>query len=248
MNLLERIDHNLGFPNDEIVVEAYKKGIDTFSDIHLCKIGLFAAMSDNEDFVEKKAKSIMNKLRAKHDKSGPFMLLKWITQISSGRKEADNLISQIQDWANNHPDDLFYSRALLWLHSKVKDPIEVIGLYVKHLELHWKDDLTWERLGLLYMKENKFEMAAFAFEEAVGLAPNIAHYYREAAKARLAITDEAAREKNVDVARKQLCKAVMLVQTDQESWNLLIEHTDDAEKREKFSRYRNKVIKTTKDE
>lgn len=242
MELIKAIDRSFGFPDDRIVEAAYKQGIDTFSDVHICKIGVFAALSDNEEYYDKKASSILKRLTDKHNRTGPFMLMKWLIQIKRGRDVSGNMVGQIEDWARQHPDDLVYSRVTLQLHASHKDRIEVIGLHIKHIELFWRDDLVWSRLGALYELEKKYEMAAFAYEEAIALCPGMASNYRLAAAARLMLGNEEYTE----IARKQLCKAVMLDEMDQEAWNLLIEYTTDEKKCAKFRAYRNRVIGATK--
>jgi tetratricopeptide (TPR) repeat protein len=173
------------------------------------------------------------------------MLLKWLSRIQDGRGSLENLGGQIADWANEHPDDLVYSRATLWLKHKTNDPIQLIGDFVRHLELFWDDDLSWYKLGELYVKEGLFDQAAFCFDEAIGLAPKFHYYYRAAAAARLRLPGN---EVNREVARKQLCKAVLLNPGDQEAWQLLIDNTQDKGKRDKFIAYRNQVAKAQKND
>ena len=242
MTLETRIERGFGFPDDSIVAEAYEKGIDSFSEILLCKIGIYAALSDNEDYFDKKAPAILVKLHKNHDRASPVMLLKWLIQIKRKRDPNGNLLKQIEDWAKEHFDDLFYWRTMLVLHSLSKDNIEVIGMYIKHLEIFWKDDMAWARLGALYNTEKSYEMAAFAYEEAVALVPSVAAYYREAARNRLLVKDEGKRQAYVEIARKQLAKAVMLDERDAEAWRLLIENTTDEGKKRKYEAYRKQVL------
>jgi tetratricopeptide (TPR) repeat protein len=138
---------------------------------------------------------------------------------------------------------LVYSRAVLWLKQKTDDPIQLIGDYVRHLELFWDDDLAWYKLGELYAKEKLFDQAAFCFDEAIGIAPRFSYYYRSAAEARLKLPRTKI---NVEVARKQLCKAVMIDNTDQQAWKLLIDHTTENSRKQKFIEYRNRVAKQQK--
>lgn len=248
LTLEARIGRYFGFPDDRIVAEAYERGIEKFNDIQLCQIGIFAALSDNEDYYDVKAPSILKMLAAKgHIKTSPVMLLKWLIQVKRGKDTSGNITSQIEFWAQEHRDDIMYSRVALVLNSQKRDAIEIIGLYIKHLELFWKDDLAWANLGSLYSAEGNHNMAAFAYEEAIALEPNVPEYYREAARSRLLFKgDQRKQEEFTSIALKQLAKAVMLDETDSSAWDLLIENTTDDAKRRKYEAYRKQVLEHNK--
>ena len=167
------------------------------------------------------------------------MLLKWILQIQNGKDTNGNIEKQIEDWAGKHPDNIIYSRAVLWLKSRSKDNIELIGFYVQHLENFWKDDLCWAKLGDLYAKEKLYERSTFCYDEAIGLNPNCSTYYKNAAKFRLLMTseDEEAQRKRTSIAIKQLCHCVTMDESDAEAWKLLIENTADKTKKSKYIAY-----------
>ncbi|KAH0789845.1 hypothetical protein GPJ56_006347 [Histomonas meleagridis] len=235
--LEQEIQKYSGFPNDELA-EKCSKVVTKLSDEAQCCVGLFFAMSDDED-TQAKSRSILSRLRDKHDKSPPYMLLKWILQIQNEKDINGNIEKQIEDWAGKHPDNIIYSRAVLWLKSRSKDNIELIGFYVQHLENFWKDDLSWGRLGELYAKEKLYERSTFCFDEAIGIDPNCSEYYKNAAKYRLMINsdDEETQKKRNDIAIKQLCRCVTMNEKDTEAWKLLIENTTDKAKKDKYTAY-----------
>jgi len=244
MTLVEELDHWYGFPNPELFRAIKSKGLDkTFSDIERCKLTLLAAMESPESDIYEQAEKMLAALRRTHERTAPCRLLQWIIQIQKG-KDLENLGGQIADWAKVHPDDLVYSRATLWIAQRTCDPIELIAKYVMHVEIFWDDDLAWYHLGKLYVKQEKYPLAIFAFEEAIGLAPKWSYYYREAAEARLQFGARDAVEANI--ARQQLCKAVTLNDADLRAWELLIENTTDRDTLRKFKDYRDKVAKRTK--
>jgi tetratricopeptide (TPR) repeat protein len=245
MSLVDELDHWYGFPNADVYTGIVKQGLDkTFTEVQLCKLGLLAAMEPTDGDIHPRAPKLLALLRKQHESSGPLRLLQWVIQIQSGRGSLENLTGQVDDWAKAHPEDLVYFRTKLWIAEKQTEPIELIGQYVIHLEMFWDDDLAWFRLGHLYHDVNKYEQAAFAFEEAIALAPKHNYFYVAAAKARLAI--QPWKTINGDIARKQLAKAVLIDEQDQEAWQLLIDNTTDQQKLQKFTAYRNRVAKARK--
>jgi tetratricopeptide (TPR) repeat protein len=240
MALVEKLEHWYGFPNAGLYTRIVKQGLDkTFSEIQLCKLALLAAMEPSDGDIHPRASKLLVALRKKHESSGPLRLLQWIIQIQIGKGSLENLSAQVDDWAKAHSEDLVYFRAKLWIAERQAEPIALIGKYVMHLELFWDDDLAWYKLGRLYVDVGKHEQAAFAFEEAIGLAPQDRRFYVAAAKARLAIKPQKL--VNVEIARKQLSKAILMDDQDDEAWQLLIDNITDEQKLQKFRAYRNKV-------
>lgn len=243
---MNEVDYYLGFPNDQIVSSYYfKNSTNKFSDIDLFKLGIFLAMSDNADY-HAEARKILVSLNAKHDRSAPYMLLKWITLIQSGRDTDGNLEKMIGDWAKEYPDNLTYARTILWLKMRSADNIEIIGAFVKHLEIFWRDDLCWYKLGQFYDKEKYFDRAAFAYEEAVAINPQRPEYLIGAAASRLQIKNVSTteQEENRTIALKQLSKALMIDDQNASAWQILIDNTNDQAKKAKYIAYRTRVTKS----
>ncbi|KAK8890192.1 hypothetical protein M9Y10_034962 [Tritrichomonas musculus] len=246
--MLNDLDHFLGFPKDDLARKMLEAGTNKLSDIDSCKLGILLSMSNDEN-LQGEARKILVKLTAKHDRTSPYMLLKWIIQIQNGKDMNGNLEGMISDWAKQHPDDIVYSRSILWLKSRSRDNIEMIGAYVKHLETFWRDDLSWFKLGQLYDEEKLFDRASFSYEEAYGLNPERQEYLTAAARSRLNIVTESAKEKeeNKNIAIKQLAKSVMMNDQDAVAWQLLINNTTNETKKNKYIAYRNLVTKTKTD-
>lgn len=237
MALVNEIDRAFGFQDDFLAEKIIKQGMSGYDDIAICKIGILFAMSDKPE-INEKANEMLRKLTTKHDRTSPYMLLKWIIQIKQGKK---GLEAQIGDWARNHPEDRAYSRVVLWMKDKDEDTITLIGSYCRYLEIFWNDDFAWVRAGQLYMKEKAYERAAFCFEEAIGLNPT-ADVYTQAALARINIQKE--KEENLEIARKELSKAVLLDEHYEKAWTHLIAITTDKADKEKISKYYNSIVKT----
>lgn len=246
--MLNDLEHFLGFPKDDLARKMLEAGTNKLSDIDSCKLGILLSMSNDEN-LQGEARKLLVKLTAKHDRTSPYMLLKWIIQIQNGKDMNGNLEGMISDWAKQHPDDIVYSRSILWLKSRSRDNIEMIGAYVKHLETFWRDDLSWFKLGQLYDEEKLFDRASFSYEEAYGLNPERQEYLTAAARSRLNIVTESAKEKeeNRNIAIKQLAKSVMMNDQDAVAWQLLINNTTNETKKNKYIAYRNLVTKTKTD-
>lgn len=242
------LDHFLGFPNDTLARKILEAGTKKLSDIDSCKLGILLSMSSDEH-LQDEARALLKKLTAKHDRTSPYMLLKWIIQIQNGKDINGNLEGMISDWAKQHPDDMVYSRSIIWLKSRTRDNIEMIGAYVKHLETFWRDDLSWFKLGNLYDEEKEYDRAAFSYEEAYALCPEHQEYLTAAAKSRLSIEAKTPKEKeeNRTIAIKQLAKSVMMNDQDAVAWQLLIDNTTNETKRNKYIAYRKLVTKTKTD-
>ena len=230
--LTQEIGKKIGFPDDDLCQRCLKAGINKFDDKYMCLIGIFCSMSSDEE-IQGKAKIVLNKLKTKHDRSGPFMLLKWIIQIQDG-KDNGNLEKQIEEWSQLHNDELLYSRVILWLKQTSKDNVELIDAYVKHLDSFWKDALVWAKLGELYAKEKLYDRSVFCYDEAIGLDSENAMYYKNSAKYRLLLGS------NKDIAVKQLAKSVMLNEKDPEAWDLLIKNSKNSAK---YVEYKEKILK-----
>lgn len=235
--LEEEVDQYFGYPNEELARKVANQNFDKLSDEYLVKVGILLSMCDDDELCEK-AKSILIRLKKKHDRAAPFMLLKWLTQIQQGK---EGLEGQIYDWAKQHPDNTVYSRAHLWLKSKTLDSIAMIGEYVKYLEVYWNDDLSWQKLGDLYMEEKLYDRAAFSYEEAIGLSPKTAKFYKLAAKARMEI--ETNKDQNISIATKQLSKALLLDENDDEAWELIMSITTNEQNLAKYRAYYNTIVK-----
>lgn len=230
--LVREIDSTIGFPDDALCQRCLRAGLDKFSEKYMCLIGIFCSMSTDEE-IQAKAKVVLGKLKQKHDRAGPFMLLKWIIQIQDG-KDNGNLEKQIEEWAQLHSDDILYSRALLWLRGRSADNVALIDAYVKHLDAFWKDALVWAKLAELYAKEKLYDRAVFCCDEAIGLESVNAKHYKNAAKYRLLAGA------NKDIAVKQLAKAVMLDESDAEAWELLIANSKNSAK---YVEYKENILK-----
>ena len=210
MEFKDEVEASFGFCNEPLAEKLSKITLTGLSDEYICKIGIVCGLSNDEE-IREQAKRALNLLKKNHDRSGPFMLLKWVIRVREG---ASGLEEQLEEWKNNHPDQIVYSRVILALSEK--DPIALIGAYVKHLELFWNDEGAWEQLGRLYMKEKLYDRAAFCFEEAISLLPNKASNYLEAAKANIKLDHS-------DYARKQLSKCIVLDPKNMEAVDLLID-------------------------
>ena len=210
MEFAAEVDASFGFCNEQLAEKLQKVKFQGLSDEYICKIGIVCGLSENEE-IREQAKRALNYLKKKHDRSGPFMLLKWVIRIREGETGLDE---QLEDWKNIHPDQIVYSRVILTLSDK--DPIALIGAYVKHLELFWNDEGAWEQLGSLYMKEGLADRAAYSYEEAILLLPNKASNYINAAEAHIKLND-------IEIARKQLSKAILLEPKNTKAINMLIQ-------------------------
>ena len=239
------IDHFLGFPKDDLARKMLEAGTNKLSDVDSCKLGILLSMSSDEN-LQAESRKLLVKLTAKHDRTSHYMLLKWIIQIQNGKDMNGNLEGMISDWAKQHPDDIVYSRSIIWLKSRSRDNIEMIGAYVRHLETFWRDDLSWFKLGNLYDEEKLYDRAAYSYEEAFALNPERQEYLTAAAKSRLNIDTSSQKEKeeNRSIAIKQLAKSVMMNDQDAVAWQLLINNTTNEAKKNKYIAYRNLVIKT----
>ena len=151
MEFKDEVEASFGFCNEELAQKLSKIKLDGLTDEYICKIGIVCALSDDSE-IREQAKRVLNRLKKKHDRSGPFMLLKWIIRVKEG---ATGLDEQLEEWKNIHPDQIVYSRAILSLSEK--DSIALIGAYVKHLELFWNDEGAWEQLGHLYFEEKIYD-------------------------------------------------------------------------------------------
>ena len=227
MEYQSEVEANFGFKNDELAANLSKVNLKDLPEEYITKIGLICALSDDEE-VRKTAGKVINIIKKKHDRSGPFMLLKWVMRTKEGQEGLDE---QLKDWSENHPDQIVYSRILLSLNTS--DNITLIGAYTKHLEQFWDDERAWIQLGQLYEKEKFIDRAAFAYEEAIALNPKNADTYVKAAKARVANGNE-------DIARKQLSKAILLDNKNIDAINALIKL--DGPNKEKLIKYKKLLV------
>ena len=246
MSAISQIDEYYGYPNDELARQIISEGLDKLDDIQLCKAGLLFAMSHDEK-IQNEARQILMKLIGKHDRSPPFMILKWLIQINNGR-DKDNLSNMITDWAKNYPENIAFSRTTVYLKLITQDSIEKIGSLVSHLEKFWNDTASWAILGKLYEEEKLYDRAVYSYDEAYAFHQK-SEYLTASARCRLLMQPDsiASHQENKKIAVKQLAKAVILDNNNLEALDLLIKNTSDDAKKKKYIQFREKIQKAKTD-
>jgi len=232
MEYENEINRYYGFQNDPLVQKLSKVDISSLEPTLQLKIGILAAMSDNEEH-NRISHRVLSELSDKYENTSPYRILKWIGQFKNGN---ETIREQIADWSIQHPDNLAFSRISLWTKEHSDDTIKMIGNYVQHLEVFWNDDIAWFKVGKLYYEEKEYERASFSFDEAIIINNDVPDYYVAAARSRISYEQEPnQKQKTEEIAKKLLSKAILLDENNREALTLLIKISTD--NKEKYQRY-----------